>query len=207
VRIRRALAAATALLSFGAMTLQAHAAPHNHVILVCSGTAGCPPTPKGTPVYKSIAVATSHAQNGDWVMVWPGYYREAVTVEPRPGLSSGLHIRGMQRNGVVLDGKKADGSGIHVLGVNNTWVENMSAQHFHNGSANGFYWTGVDGYWGRYLTAYDNGDYGVYAYNSTSPTAAPTRTLSATQGPTPAASCTSSTASGTTTQPASCPTP
>jgi hypothetical protein len=138
------------------------------VILVCSGTAGCPKTPAGTPVYKSIAVGVSHAQNGDWVMVWPGYYREAVSVTPRPTLSSGLHIRGMQRNGVVLDGTKADGSGIHVQGVNNTWVENMSAQHYKTGSSNGFYWTGVDGYWGRYLTAYDNGDYGVYAYDSTS---------------------------------------
>ncbi len=74
----------------------------------------------------------------------------------------------MQRNGVVLDGTKAPGSGIHVNGVNNTWVENMSAQHYKSGSANGFYWTGVDGYWGNYLTAYDNGDYGVYAYDSTS---------------------------------------
>src|SRR5881397_2315003 len=117
---------------------------------------------------KSIAVGVSHAQNGDWVMVWPGYYREAVTIQPRPGLSSGLHIRGMQRNGVVLDGTKADGSGIHVQGVNNTWVENMSGQHYKTGSSNAFYWTGVDGFWGNYLTAYDNGDYGVYAYDSTS---------------------------------------
>jgi hypothetical protein len=176
VRIRPALAAAAALISFGAMTLHAQAAPaRSHVILVCSGTAGCPATSKGTPVYKSIAVGVSHAQNGDWVMVWPGYYREAVTIQPRPSLTGGLHIRGMQRNGVVLDGTKADGSGIHVQGVNNTWVENMSAQHYKTGSANGFYWTGVDGYWGRYLTAYDNGDYGVYAYDSTS------------SGPTPAA--------------------
>jgi hypothetical protein len=168
VRIRPVLAAVAAIVSFGAMTLHAQAAPHARVILVCSGTAGCPKTPAGTPVYKSIAVGVSHAQNGDWVMVWPGYYREAVSITPRPTLTSGLHIRGMQRNGVVLDGAKASGSGIHVQGVNNTWVENMSAQHFHTGSANGFYWTGVDGYWGNYLTAYDNGDYGLYAYDSTS---------------------------------------
>jgi len=165
---RRWLAALAAALTVGPLTLHATAAAKPHVILVCSGTAGCPATPKGTPVYKSIAVGVSHAQNGDWVMVWPGYYREAVTVTPRATLSSGLHIRGMQRNGVVLDGSKADGSGIHVQGVNNTWVENMSAQHYKQGSANGFYWTGVDGYWGNYLTAYDNGDYGVYAYDSTS---------------------------------------
>jgi hypothetical protein len=32
---------------------------------------------------------------------------------------------------------------------------------------NGFYWDGVTGYRGSYLTAYDNGDYGVYAFGST----------------------------------------
>jgi hypothetical protein len=165
---RRWLAVLAAALAVGPLALHAGAATHSRVILVCSGTAGCPATPKGTPVYRSIAVGVSHAQNGDWVLVWPGYYREAVTVTPRATLTSGLHIRGMQRNGVVLDGSKASGSGIHVQGVDNTWVENMSAQHYKNGSANGFYWTGVDGYWGNYLTAYDNGDYGVYAYDSTS---------------------------------------
>ncbi|MEO6205964.1 MAG: right-handed parallel beta-helix repeat-containing protein [Mycobacteriales bacterium] len=168
MKTRRAVAAAAALLALGAVGLQAQAAPKPKAILVCSGTAGCPPVPKGTPVYKSIAVAVSKAVNGDWVMVWPGYYREAVSIAPKQGLTDGLHIRGLNRNGVVLDGSKVDGSGIHVLGVDNTWVENMSAQHYKGGSANGFYWTGVDGYWGNYLTAYDNGDYGIYAYDSTS---------------------------------------
>ena len=84
MRIRPALAAAVALVSLGSLTLHAQAAPSGgKVILVCSGTAGCPKTPAGTPVYKSIAVGVSHAQNGDWVMVWPGYYREAVSVTPR----------------------------------------------------------------------------------------------------------------------------
>ena len=169
MKVRPVLAASVAVLSLGVMSLQAQASPaHSKVILVCSGTAGCPSVPPGTTVYKSIAVAVSHAQNGDWVLVWPGTYKEAVTVQPGRALSSGLHIRGMQRNGVVLDGSKASGSGIHVKGVNNTWVENMTAEHYKKDSSNGFYWTGVDGYWGNYLTAYDNGDYGVYAYDSTS---------------------------------------
>ena len=167
-RRRRTLAALVAALSLGALALQAQAAAPSRVVLVCSGTAGCPPVPKGTAVYKSIAVGVSHAKNGDWVLVWPGWYRESVTVAPSAQLTQGLHVRGLNRNGVVLDGSKTSGSGIHVLGVDNTWVENMSAQHFKTGSSNGFYWTGVDGYWGRYLTAYDNGSYGVYAYDSTS---------------------------------------
>ena len=169
MKSRRLVAAAAAALSLGALTLHAQAAaPKSHVILVCSGTAGCPPVPKGTAVYKSIAVGVSHARNGDWVLVWPGTYKEAVTIAPSAQLTSGLHVRGMNRNGVVLDGTGLSGSGIHVTGVNNTWVQNMSAQHYKAGSSNGFYWTGVDGYWGTHLTAYDNGDYGVYAYDSTS---------------------------------------
>ena len=169
MRTRRLLAATTVALTLGGLALHAQAAaPRPSVILVCSGTAGCPPVPKGTPVYRSIQVGVSHAKNGDWVLVWPGRYREAVSVAPTAQLTSGLHIRGLNRNGVVLDGSKASGSGIHVSGVDNTWVQNMTAEHYHTGSSNGFYWTGVDGYWGTHLTAYDNGDYGVYAYDSTS---------------------------------------
>jgi len=31
---------------------------------------------------------------------------------------------------------------------------------------NGFFWTGVEGYRGSYLTAIRNGDYGIYAFDS-----------------------------------------
>jgi hypothetical protein len=165
---RRLVAAVAAALSLGALSLHAQAGASSHVILVCSGTAGCPAVPKGTTVYKSLAVGVSHARNGDWVLVWPGTYKEAVSIAPTGQLTSGLHVRGMNRNGVVLDGTGLSGSGIHVLGVDNTWVENMTAQHYRAGSSNGFYWTGVDGFWGTHLTAYDNNSYGVYAYDSTS---------------------------------------
>jgi spore coat protein A, manganese oxidase len=136
-----------------------------HVLLVCNGSQGCP---HGGHYYKSLSLAVSHASNGDWILVWPGTYKESVTVQPGHGLTSGLHIRGMNRNSVVFDGKKSGGSAVHVQGVNNTWVENMTGQNYLTGSANAFYWTGVDGYWGNYLTAYNNGDYGLYAYDSTS---------------------------------------
>jgi hypothetical protein len=170
MRTRRTLALAAVVLAGAAgLGLQAQAAaPSSHVILVCNRGSACPPVPAGTTVYKSIAVGVSHARNGDWVLVWPGTYKEAITIAPTAQLTRGLHVRGFNRNGVVLEGKSLSGSGIHVSGVDSTWVENMSAQHYKAGSANGFYWTGVDGYWGTYLTAYDNGDYGVYAYDSTS---------------------------------------
>jgi FtsP/CotA-like multicopper oxidase with cupredoxin domain len=135
------------------------------VLLVCNGSSGCPHT--GAPYYRSLQLAVDHARNGDWILVWPGTYRESVTVQPGHGLTSGLHIRGMNRNSVVFDGKKTGGSAVHVQGVNNTWVENMTGENYQKGSANAFYWTSVDGWWGNYLTAYNNGDYGLYAYDST----------------------------------------
>ena len=143
------------------------AASKGHVLLVCNGTVKCPDA-KGVKYFKSLSLAVSHAQNDDWILVWPGTYKEAVTIEPGHGLTDGLHIRGMNRNGVVLEGKKKTGSGIWVHAVNNTWVENMTGQNYQSGSANAFYWTSVDGYWGNYLTAYNNGDYGLYAFDSTS---------------------------------------
>ena len=39
----------------------------------------------------------------------------------------------------------------------------MTARNY---TGNGFFWTGVDGYRGSYLTAYRNGDYGIYAFDS-----------------------------------------
>ncbi|NQY58198.1 MAG: right-handed parallel beta-helix repeat-containing protein, partial [Ilumatobacteraceae bacterium] len=42
-------------------------------------------------------------------------------------------------------------------------VENLTTQNYTN---NGVFWTGVTGYRGSYLTAYRNGDYGIYAFDS-----------------------------------------
>jgi hypothetical protein len=165
-----ALAVAASFTVANTTTAAAKAKPKaskGHVLLVCNGTVKCPRV-KGVHYYKSLQLAVSRAVSGDYIMVWPGRYRESVTVQPGHGLNHDLHIRGMNRNGVVFDGSKTGGSAVHVIGLKNTWVENMTGEHYHTGAANAFFWTGVDGYWGNYLTAYDNGDYGIYAYDSTS---------------------------------------
>ena len=151
---------------FGGVASQA-ASSKPRVLLVCNGTVKCPHV-KHASYYTSLQLAVDNARNGDWILVWPGKYNQSTLVAPGHGLTSGLHIRGMNRNGVVFDGKKTGGSAVHVQGVNNTWVENMTGQNYQTGAANAFYWTAVDGYWGNYLTAYNNGDYGIYAYDSTS---------------------------------------
>jgi hypothetical protein len=49
------------------------------------------------------------------------------------------------------------------VGADGVAVENLTARNF---TENGFFWNGVLGYRGSYLTAYRNGDYGIYAYDS-----------------------------------------
>jgi hypothetical protein len=54
-------------------------------------------------------------------------------------------------------------NGIQVIEADGVVVENLTARRF---ALNGFYWNGVHGYRGSYLTAYDNGDYGIFAFAS-----------------------------------------
>ena len=63
----------------------------------------------------------------------------------------------------ILDGEFTRDNGVRVLGAANVTVQNMTARNY---TGNGFYWTGVEGYHGSYLTAYRNGDYGIYAFDS-----------------------------------------
>lgn len=107
--------------------------------------------------YPTIQAAVKAAHPGDLVSIAPGTYNEAVTVNV-PNLT----IRGRDRQTVVLDGNYQLGNGFTVV-ANNVILENMTARRF---IGNGFYWTGVRGYRGSYLTAYSNGDYGIYAYTS-----------------------------------------
>jgi len=73
-----------------------------------------------------------------------------------------LTIRGRNRNTVILDGNFTMPNGFLVT-ADNVVLENMTVRHY---VGNGFYWYGVHGYRGSYLTAYANGDYGIYAYLS-----------------------------------------
>jgi hypothetical protein len=95
---------------------------------------------------------------GDLILVSPGIYNEAVNVT-----TDGITIRGLDRNEVVLDGKLELDNGIRILGAKGVAVENMTAMNY---TRNGFFWTGVDGFRGSYLTSYRTGDYGVYVFDS-----------------------------------------
>lgn len=108
--------------------------------------------------HPTIQEAVDAAAPGDLVLIGPGTYAEAVDVE-----TEDLTIRGLDRNEVILDGGFELENGIRVL-ADGVAVENMTARNY---TTNGFFWTGVTGYRGSYLTAVRNGDYGVYAFDAT----------------------------------------
>lgn len=107
--------------------------------------------------YSTIQAAVKAAQSYDLIMIAPGIYHESVVVR-KPHLT----LRGTDRNSVILEGDFKQVDGVEAL-ANDVVVENMTARHF---VGNGFFWSGVNGYRGSYLTAYANGDYGIYSYDS-----------------------------------------
>jgi hypothetical protein len=108
--------------------------------------------------HDTIQDAVDAAGPGDLILVEPGTYEEAVNVE-----TDELTIRGTDRNEVILDGGFELDNGIRVVGADGVAIENMTARNYTN---NGFFWTGVEGYRGSYLTTYRTGDYGIYAFDS-----------------------------------------
>lgn len=108
--------------------------------------------------YPTIQAAVDAADPGDLILVDRGVYREAVDVR-----TPGLTIRGVDRNEVVIDGEFERANGIQALFTDGVVVENLTAV---NHTLNGVFWSGVRGYRASYVTAVNNGDYGIYAFDS-----------------------------------------
>ena len=108
--------------------------------------------------YPTIQAAVDAADPGDLVLIDEGVYKETVKVN-----TPGLTLRGVDRNEVIIDGEFERFNGVEVLFTDGVVVENMTAR---NHTLNGFFWSGVRGYRGSYLTAINNGDYGIYAFDS-----------------------------------------
>ena len=130
--------------------------------------------------YTSIQSAVDAAKSGDWILVAPGDYHETADssqpTDPAHGDNAGvmistpdLHLRGMDRSGVVVDGTKpgapqcsaaaadqtygavgSDGktvgrNGVVVWKANGVSVDNLTACNFMAGSGdsgNGIWWNG-----------------------------------------------------------------
>ena len=107
--------------------------------------------------HDTIQAAVDAAGPGDLVLVGPGTYREEVKVAV-PSVT----IRGRDRDRVVVDGEFRRPNGISVT-ADGVAVENLTVR---NALINGLFWTGVRGYRASYVTAYNNKDYGIYAFDS-----------------------------------------
>ena len=108
--------------------------------------------------YPTIQSAVDAANPGDMILIDRGTYHEEVQVT-----TPGITLRGVDRNQVVIDGEFQRPNGVSVLFADGVVVENMTAI---NNTSNGFFWSGVRGYRGSYLTAVNNGVYGIYAFDS-----------------------------------------
>jgi hypothetical protein len=173
-RSRLAVAIALAALALAASAGSAVAAQVNIV------RQGKPPSviPANTEYFTSIQAAVDASTSGDWVLIEPGVYHEEVKVT---GEHSGIWIRGMNRNKVILDGQNKTGNGIEIYKANDVWVENLTVRNFDTGECdcgNEIWWNGgagsgkvgAHGWFGSYLTAYDtglSGGYGIFTGNET----------------------------------------
>jgi parallel beta helix pectate lyase-like protein len=108
----------------------------------------------------TIQAAVDAAARRDTILVDRGTYPGEVVVPPS---KPNLVIRGVDRNAVVLDGADARHNGI-VVHADGVTLANLSA---HNFLENGFYWDGVSGFTGSYLTVWNVLRYGIYAEDST----------------------------------------
>ena len=125
--------------------------------------------------YASIQDAVDTARSGDVVLVAAGTYNEAVEVT-----TDGIAIRGVDRSTVVLDGQHSLVNGFTVVS-DGVAIENLTV---HSYTQNGVVFSSVfapggdsgaaydsntqplDGYRVSYVTTYNNGLYGVYAFGS-----------------------------------------
>ena len=78
----------------------------------------------------TIQDAVSEAKPCDWILVAPGVYRGSVVIR-----TPDLHLRGLDRNRVVLDGKHRPANGIDVR-ANDVWIENLTVRNFDRQSVN-----------------------------------------------------------------------
>ncbi len=109
--------------------------------------------------HPTIQNAVDAAEPGDLVLVDEGVYLEQVNVT-----TPYITIRGVDRQGVIIDGEFTRPNAINVAGADGVAVENLTVR---NATQNGVFWTSLKGYRASYVTATNNGVYGIYSFDAT----------------------------------------
>ena len=83
--------------------------------------------------YLTIQKAVNAAKPCDWILIAPGVYRGSVTIS-----KARIHLRGLNRNTVIVDGGHVKGvNGIVVQKANDVWIENLTVRNFDRSSRDG----------------------------------------------------------------------
>ncbi len=103
----------------------------------------------------TLQLAIQRTQPGDTIVLAEGTYPGGNVVPPA---KRDITIRGVDRNGVVLDGqdRRKHGILVHADGVS---ILNLSV---HNFVENALWWDGADRFRASYLTVWNVGEYGIY---------------------------------------------
>jgi hypothetical protein len=180
MRTSRLALAAAVTFSLALPAAPAHAGSSAQALLVCTHT-GAQACPAGTAYFSTIQAAVSAARPGDWVLVWPGVYHEDGPIAGVYITTPGIHLRGLDRNQVVVDGTRPGGSkpctheaafqgtpgrnGIEVYKATGVYVENLTVCNYlattGGQGGNQVWWNFGDGsgvavpgtWWGNYLSA------------------------------------------------------
>ncbi len=143
-----------------------------------TASSGAPVTIRVPADATTITAALAKAHPGDIVLVSPGVYHEQVTVT-----TPHITLRGVDRNKVIIDGDvlRPNAVAVHALGVA---VENLTVR---NATQNGIFVSGaqnspendpsygsqsasafppVQDFLVDHVTSYDNGGYGIYAFDA-----------------------------------------
>jgi nitrous oxidase accessory protein NosD len=115
---------------------------------------------------ESIQAAVDRAGSGDLVLIAPGEYSEQIVID-----TENITLRGEDRNTVILDGGDALDTAV-LATADGVTIENLTVRNY---LTNGIVVSGVDGSGSdrqldgfriAYVTAYNNGLYGLYSFQA-----------------------------------------
>lgn len=108
--------------------------------------------------FPSIQKAVDAAEPGSTILIKPGEYKTAVTIE-----TDRLIIRGVDRYRTVLNGEDERNNGFVVDGANGVTIKNLTVRNY---LGNGIFYNDATNYTISKIDSIKNRTYGVYAFNS-----------------------------------------